>query len=153
MVHFILRRQPVLYATTGACMVVLHGFLCHPAAICRGYPPIKPHELIAIFIAPFGMLMPAFFDDARNDRYSRWLRSAYVATGFCWIWGAVEGNFASGRPSMGHLQGMAAVMFHPAAVLYGAFYFPVAIVFFYCLDGVAIWLWSMVRRFREDEVG
>jgi len=154
---FMMDRRPFLYAIASGTVVVLHGFLCHSAAVCRGYPPLKPNELIAVFLAPIGMLLPALFDDARNDAQSRWLRSAWVALGFCFVWGIVATNLEGPTPSIGHLTGMAGVVSNDGVCVWfkTLFYMTPAVIFFYCLDGVAIGLWSLVRRFREgvEETG
>jgi hypothetical protein len=149
---FVMDRRPVFYSIAAGAIVVLHGYLCHDAAVCRGYPPLKPHELIAVFLAPIGMLLPALFDDARNDVQSRWFRSAWVAVGFCFIWGIVATNLEDVRPSTGHLMGMMGVVTHLGIIVWfkTLLYLAPATVFFYCVDGVAIGMWSLVRRFREQ---
>jgi len=150
---FVMDRRPLLYAVGSGAVIVLHGYLCHAAAVCRGYPPLKPNELIAVFLAPAGMLLPALFDDARNDSRSRWLRSAWITLAFCFFWGVVETNLEGPTPSIGHLTGMTGVISNEGVSVWfkTLFYLTPAVIFFYCLDGVAIGMWSLVRKFPVDD--
>ena len=90
-----------------ACVIGAHLLLCHPAATCRGYPPIREHEIWMMFIAPFFVGLPAFFHDSRSTR----TRGVIVASiGMALIYGIVMANFQSARPHIGHLAGMIGVV-------------------------------------------
>jgi len=149
---FQMRRDPFLYLLGVGGVLLLHAFLCYPAAVSRGYPPMSPFDLVAPFLAPAGMLLPPFFDDLQNFPRPRLLRSAFVAAGFCFIWGVVSTNVTDARPHIGHLAGVVGVFksYSPFIVVWTIFYLPTATLFFYCLDGVAIGFWSLVRGFSKD---
>lgn len=55
--------------------------LCRAAATCRGYPPLKPEELIACYIAPFFAGFHAMFDNRRLSR-DRGIIAMALAMGF-----------------------------------------------------------------------
>ena len=148
------RRMPLLYVIGVGVVLLLHAHLCYPAAVSRGHPPMPPFDLVAIFLAPAGMLLPPLFDDVQNDSRFRLLRSACVAAGFCLVWGVVSANVTDARPHLGHLAGVVGLFRHYSLFILGwtVYYLPLATIFFYCLEGVAIGFWSLVRRFRMDEV-
>src|SRR5262245_52903567 len=105
-----LQRRPILYAVTTCAVLVLHAYLCYPAGVSRGYPPIQPFEIIAVFLAPIGMLLPPLFDDFCNDRKARIWRTVLVTTGFCLIWAVVHINLSDVRPHIGHLVGPVGIL-------------------------------------------
>ena len=148
------RRMPLLYLISVCVVLFLHAHLCYPAAISRGYPPMPPFDLVAIFLAPAGMLLPPLFDDFQNDSRFRLQRSVCVTAAFCIVWGVVATNVNDARPHFGHLAGVVGILKHDrfSVGAWTGFYFLPALAFFYCLEGVAIGFRSLVRRFPMDEV-
>lgn len=148
-------RLTILYVISAMTVVLLHAWLCYPAAISRGHPPLPPFDLAAIFLAPLGMLIPPLFDDAYNDYTIRFRRSAIIATAFGFIWAIVETNLGSSRPHIGHLAGVVGIFQHDGlmVLLLTVSYLVPAWVFFMSLDGVAIGLWSCVREFPRESDG
>src|SRR5262245_58536545 len=131
-----IQRRSIAYAITACGVVLLHAYLCYPAAISRGHPPIQLFDFIAIFVAPFGMLVPTLFDNFSNDTKARLKRMALVAAGFCIIWGIVGTNLSSPCPHIGHLGGVSGILISPwiiEVVIRAVFYYLPTLLFFYCL--------------------
>jgi hypothetical protein len=154
MALFRINRSPAAYAFATAGVLFLHAALCYPAAVSRGYPPIPPFDYIAMFLAPAAMAFPPFFDDFHHDARSKLLRNACVAFGFSIIWGIVDANFSSPRPHTGHLLGLVGLieLLFIDVAFWGALYFPVTFLFFFCLEGVMESFWSLIRRFQTTSV-
>ena len=132
-----------------ASITIAHIVLCHPAATCRGYPPLKPEELIACFVAPFFAGFPALFDDRRQIR-GRGIIVMALAMG-C-VYGIVQANAASGRPSIGHLTGLHGVVIQYwfFVIIYSVIPTGLLWLCFYFYERVAGNLWAMFRRFRDQ---
>jgi len=143
-----------MYVVAVCAVLMLHAGLCHAAATTRGYPPIQSFNVIAIFLAPAAMILPPLFDDFRNDLRSRLWRMAWVAVGFCLVWGVVITNMVDIRPHIGHLAGVSGILTsNPHRVLsWAALCFPPALLFFYCYEVFAIGFWSLVRGFRDSDL-
>jgi hypothetical protein len=114
---------------------------------------MTPFVLISVFLAPFAMVLPPFFDDARNSTFVRWLRAGVVGFAFALVWAVVDFNLRTPRPHLGHLLGIEGMLReHAGQILIEAVCICVASVpCFYCLDGVAIGLWSLIRRFPDEQ--
>ena len=151
MAVIMLHRSPFLYAVTAGATLALHLVLCQPAAVLSGSPAIDPIYLIAVYLAPVGMLFPPFFDDFRNRFWTRLLASVLVAAGFSLIWAMVYTNLHSARPHVGYKEGVIGLIrSNPIYLIMKAIdYFPIALLFFFCLHGVACGLWSWVRGFQD----
>ncbi len=149
-----IQRRPFAYAVAAFGVLSIHAFLCYPAAISRGHPPIDLFAFIAIYLAPIGMLLPPLFDDFRNDVHSRIRRTACAAAGFSFIWAIVSTNLNDARPHIGHLAGISGILKYAPVPVVGQtiiFFLP-ALLFFYCLEGVAIGFWSLLRGFNDIAV-
>ena len=149
-----MNRCPGAYGLATVGVLMLHTVLCYPAAVSRGYPPIRPFDFLAIFLAPAGMIIPPLFADFRQDDRSKLLRTAWIACGFCFVWGVVDTNMSSPRPHIGHLEGVVGLVeSHTVEVVFrGGLYFPIALLFFFCLEGVMNGVWSLIRGFRSTSV-
>lgn len=147
------KRSRMAYWAATAIVVSAHAMLCYPAAISRGHPPLRPFEILALYIAPLFMLVPPLFDDAMEITRIRVRRSIVVTLGFCFSWAVVVTNLNSPRPHVGHLFGFVGVITQDSGfvVIHTLELFIAAIAFFYCLDGVAIGWWSLWRTLVRPE--
>lgn len=135
---------PSLYwlAVVGVCAAHL--------VLCRGYPPLRPDELIACFVAPFLAGLPALFDDRRVTR-DRGITAMAIVMGV--IYGIVFANHHSGRPSIGHLSGMHGVVIHLWFFVAISSLAPIAILWMclYFYERVTGDLWAFVRCLRVTD--
>jgi hypothetical protein len=111
---------------------------------------MRPWELVACFVAPFGMIVPALFDDGRNRPTRRIVRVLLVAVAFAFIWAVVASNIGM-VPSIGHLAGVWGILQYNAGEVCfkTVFYTLGAFPFFFCFDRVAADCWGWVRQFRD----
>lgn len=145
------RRRPSLYIAATVIVLLFNFYLCYPAGVSRGYPSIRPFDLVAIFLAPAAMILPPFFDDSRNSFRARLRRAVCVAAPFSFIWGIVLTNLSDAVPHTGHLAGVKGVLSYlPIHVLtWTIFCFLPAVVFFFSFESVAIRFWSLLRELDD----
>lgn len=143
-------RRPLCWLLTALGVVAVHAVLSYPAAVARGHPPMEPWELVAPFLAPFAMLLPALFDDGRHQPVQRVIRILVISACFAFVWAIIEAN-GHIRPSIGHLAGITGILrFHACEVLVNTVLFTTgAFWFFLCFDRVATDCWNIMRRFSD----
>src|ERR1017187_10049794 len=146
-----IRRDPVLYLTALAELLILHFVLCYPGAVARGWPPLEPFWLVSIYIAFLGIgLLPAF-DDFSYAPKTRWISLTAFSVASSIILGVVGANHASGRPSIGHLTGYLGVFYYEwfQVLLYAFTALFLAFPFVLCWESVCRGIWGRLREFSS----
>lgn len=142
-------RHPMLYITTLIAALIGHSFLCYPAAVSRGHPPINPFwEYIAICVAFLAPAIAPFFEDfAGTSRIRKSILSTCTAVAS--IIAAVPlANMASARPRTGHLAGYFGVwQYHSRMILIETVVTALAAIpFVICLESIARTARAIVRK-------
>ena len=111
-------------------VLLAHLRLSYPAIVCRGHPPLAPNDLIALFVAPLFVALPAILGDHERRRHGVLVGAA----GFAIVYALALINLNDGRPSIGHLAGIPGIIraYHVGIILTAALlYIPTAIALYY----------------------
>ncbi len=98
----------LLYWLVSLIVVFSHLKLSYPAITCRGYPPMHAADIVALFVAPAVVGLPAVFGTPRL----RWLGLLVMTGGIMIIYAMAMSNHADTRPHIGHLAGMPGLLWY-----------------------------------------
>jgi hypothetical protein len=107
-----------------------HLRLSYPAIVCRGHPPLAPNDLIALFVGPLFVALPAILGDLASRR----LGILVGAAGFAIVYALALINLNDARPSIGHLAGITGIIrtYHVGVILLAALlYIPTTIALYF----------------------
>ena len=125
-------RRPAI--ATGILIVgaISHAFLCVPAIVCRGYPPIDPIWYGVTYVWPISIVISAYFDSIRFGVRRNQLIIYAIATAF----------FTAGTPVtiVPREMGFEAMLL--GTIIFGPFH----LVMTFLLEFITQVLYSMGRR-------
>jgi hypothetical protein len=151
----VVRRHPMLYLLTLIAALILHSFLCYPAATSRGYPPMDPFwEHIAIYLAFLGVGVAPAFDDFRDFPALRRSFLIGFSCSACLVLAAAKTNLGSARPHIGSTAGYWALYQYDwqMIAISTLFFSVVAIPFVVCFESVASSFWGILNRTQRNTV-
>jgi hypothetical protein len=133
-VRFTFTTASILFWTCWIGVLLAHLRLSYPAIICRGYPPLAPNDLIALFIGPLLAGLPGVFGDTDRRR-----RGVIIgAAGFAIVYALALINLNDARPSIGHLAGIPGIIraYHAGVMLIAALLYIPTVIALYFIDRV-----------------
>jgi hypothetical protein len=146
-----IHRHPGLFIVGLVELLVLHFVLCYPAAISRGWPPLEPFWLVAIYLPFLGVaLLPAFDDFSYAPRIRRLSLLAFCVASSI-ILGAAAANLSDIRPHHGHLVGYVGLLRDSwvDVLVHGTLCFVVVLPFVFCWYSISRTIWDHVRCFAN----
>lgn len=151
----VIRRHPMLYLFTLVAVLILHWFLCYPAATSRGEPPMEPFwQFVAIYLAFLGVSLAPAFEDFSDFPLLRRVLLSFFSFSACLILAVAATNLAGPRPHIGHLAGYWGIIrYDLSMVIINTLQSSIiAIPFVFCFESVSRGFWNIIRKFDDKTV-